>query len=121
MKKGILRDYQREIITRVHRAWNHHRSVMVQMPTGTGKTHVLAEIVNNRVSGGAGKVLVVAHRIELVAQIRETVDAFFALAQQHVGAFAKALDDIGDRITSVSGYGSDDEAVDLCGHRLSGR
>ena len=86
------------MITRTQEAWKRHRSVMVQMPTGTGKTHVLAEIVNNRVSGGADKVLVVAHRIELVAQIRETVDAFFALAQQHVGNFAKALDDIVDRI-----------------------
>ena len=96
--KYLLRDYQEEMIARVREAWKQHRSVMVQMPTGTGKTHVLAAIVNNRVSGGAGKVLVVAHRIELVAQIRETVDAFFALAQQHVGNFAKALDDIGDRI-----------------------
>lgn len=96
--KYLLRDYQEEMIARVREAWKQHRSVMVQMPTGTGKTHVLAEIVNNRVSGGAGKVLVVAHRIELVAQIRETVDAFFALAQQHVGNFAKAQDDIGDRI-----------------------
>ncbi len=92
--KHLLRDYQEEIIARVHQAWKRHRSVMVQMPTGTGKTHVLADIVNSRVSGRASKVLVVAHRIELVAQIRETVDTFFALAQQHVRAFAKTQDDI---------------------------
>ena len=67
-----LRDYQQDIVTRVHEAWKHHRSVMVQMPTGTGKTHVLASIV----AGFSGKVLIVAHRVELVDQIRSTVNFF---------------------------------------------
>ena len=69
MKDRSLRDYQQEMIARVQEAWRHHRSVMVQMPTGTGKTHVLASIV----SSFSGKVLIVAHRVELVEQIRETV------------------------------------------------
>lgn len=64
-----LRNYQQEIVTRVHREWHHHRSVMVQMPTGTGKTHVLASIV----SAFSGKILIVAHRVELIAQIKETL------------------------------------------------
>ena len=64
-----LRDYQQEIITRIHRAWSQHRSVMVQMPTGTGKTHVLASIV----SAFSGRVLIVAHRIELIEQIQTTI------------------------------------------------
>ena len=64
-----LRDYQQKIVTRVHREWNRHRSVMVQMPTGTGKTHVLASIV----SAFSGRMLIVAHRVELVEQIKETV------------------------------------------------
>lgn len=64
-KGNHLRDYQQEIVTRVHREWERHRSVMVQMPTGTGKTHVLASIV----SGFPGRILIVAHRIELVQQI----------------------------------------------------
>jgi len=68
-KENHLRDYQQEIVTQVHRQWKHHRSVMVQMPTGTGKTHVLASIV----SAFSGRILIVAHRIELVTQIQETV------------------------------------------------
>ena len=68
-EKYRLRDYQQEIITRVHQAWNQHRSVMVQMPTGTGKTHVLASIV----SAFSGRVLIVAHRVELIEQIRGTI------------------------------------------------
>ena len=69
-----LRNYQQEIIAQVHREWCHHRSVMVQMPTGTGKTHVLASIVK----GFSGRILIVAHRIELVEQINSTVDFFLA-------------------------------------------
>ena len=41
----MLRDYQINICTRVSEVFEHHRSVMVQMPTGTGKTVVLAELV----------------------------------------------------------------------------
>lgn len=67
--KHHLRDYQKEMIAHILEAWEHHRSVMVQMPTGTGKTHVLASIV----SAFSGRVLIVAHRIELVQQIRDTV------------------------------------------------
>ena len=72
MKDRSLRDYQQEMIARVQEAWRHHRSVMVQMPTGTGKTHVLASIV----ADFPGKVLIVAHRVELVEQIRDTVGRF---------------------------------------------
>ena len=68
-KTAFLRDYQKDIVARVKEAWELHHSVMVQMPTGTGKTHVLASIV----ADFPGKVLIVAHRVELVEQIRETI------------------------------------------------
>lgn len=41
----MLRDYQVDICKRVCEAFDTHRSVMVQMPTGTGKTAVLASLV----------------------------------------------------------------------------
>ena len=78
-KNGLLRDYQQEMVFRIHEAWKHHRSVMVQMPTGTGKTHVLAEVVKSyglQTASGRGvaeTVLIVAHRIELIGQIKETL------------------------------------------------
>ena len=93
--KGILlRDYQEDIRRRVVEAWRRHRSVMVQMPTGTGKTAVLAAIVNEEIGNeelrikdeelrakdgepnagsGAHGVWIVAHRRELVEQIEATV------------------------------------------------
>ncbi len=51
------------------------RSVMAQMPTGTGKTVVLASVVQAFLrERHAGEVWIVAHRRELVEQIERTVD-----------------------------------------------
>ena len=69
--KFLLRGYQEDIMLRVIEAWRKGHSVLVQMPTGTGKTHVLAALVNEQLKiknekfeGGA--VWIVAHRRELV-------------------------------------------------------
>ena len=59
---------------RVQEAFANHNSVMVQMPTGTGKTHVLAAIVGLFLKQ---RVWVVAHRRELVAQVEDTLGRFF--------------------------------------------
>ena len=60
---------------------------MVQMPTGVGKTHLMAEAIReefkinkfkiqNSSAVTSGGVLVVAHRIELIDQISRTLDKF---------------------------------------------
>ena len=70
----MLREYQEEIRNHVVDAFEKYRSVMVQMPTGTGKTVVLALIVEMFLRGNSTQtVLIVAHRKELVEQIRETL------------------------------------------------
>ena len=54
-----------------------HRSVMAQMPTGTGKTYLLTAVIDSFVNGNPmEKVWIVAHRRELVSQIDETVRKF---------------------------------------------
>ena len=58
---------------RLFEEWEFHRNVMVQMPTGTGKTHLLAAIVREFLRGSGSRVWIVAHRRELVDQIEETV------------------------------------------------
>lgn len=76
----MLRDYQQEMLERLEKAWAKHRGVMVQMPTGTGKTHLMAEVVRNASLEMAGKkpanVLIVAHRKELIGQISQTLTTF---------------------------------------------
>lgn len=42
-----LFDYQEEMVGRIGRAFGKHQSIMVQMPTGTGKTYLLAAVVKN--------------------------------------------------------------------------
>ena len=74
LKKIKLFDYQEDMVKRVQEAFRHHDSVMVQMPTGTGKTHVLAAIVEMYLKK---YVWVVAHRRELVSQIKDTLARFF--------------------------------------------
>ena len=72
-KDDVLRDYQQEMKVRLFEEWNLHRNVMVQMPTGTGKTHLLTAIVREFLHRSDTQVWIVAHRRELVEQIEETV------------------------------------------------
>ena len=71
----VLRDYQQEMLSRLLAAWKRHRSVMVQMPTGTGKTVLLAKAIGLCAVGEKESVLIVAHRRELLDQIRATIKA----------------------------------------------
>ena len=50
MKEIRLYDYQREMSERIEAAFRSCQSVMVQMPTGTGKTVLLAEQVKSEES-----------------------------------------------------------------------
>ena len=96
MKEIRLYDYQEEMMERIDMAFRSYQSVMVQMPTGTGKTVLLAEQVKSeerrakevkseerrakevkseerRVKNPC--VWIVVHRRELVEQIKETLNA----------------------------------------------
>ena len=72
-----LYDYQEDMKERIEKALRLHRSVMAQMPTGTGKTYLLTAVIDSFVNGNTmEKVWIVAHRRELVSQIDETVRKF---------------------------------------------
>ncbi len=78
MKEIRLFDYQEEMRSRIEQAWCLHRSVMVQMPTGTGKTVLLASVVGEFLRENMQEgVWIVTHRRELVSQVRDTVRMFF--------------------------------------------
>ena len=99
----VLRDYQVEMLERLRQAWSgnentRQQSVMVQMPTGTGKTYLMAEVVKSEecrvkrfplsrlpvafeefataIPQPQDGVLIVAHRIELIEQISQTLERF---------------------------------------------
>ena len=77
MKEIKLFDYQEDMKGRIEGELRLHRSVMAQMPTGTGKTYLLTAVIDSFVSNNPmEKVWIVAHRRELVSQIDETVRKF---------------------------------------------
>ena len=76
MRKEIqLYEYQKDMLRQIEDAFVTHQSVMVQMPTGTGKTILISEVVKReerRVKNPC--VWIVVHRRELVEQIKETLE-----------------------------------------------
>ena len=79
MKEIKLFDYQEDMKERIEKALRLHRSVMAQMPTGTGKTYLLTAAIDSFVEDNPNtKVWIVAHRKELVSQIEETIKKFYS-------------------------------------------
>ena len=77
MKNIKLFDYQEDMKERIEKAMRLHRSVMAQMPTGTGKTVLLASVVESFLREHSNcNVWIVAHRRELVSQIKDTLNKF---------------------------------------------
>ena len=76
MRKEIqLYEYQKDMLRQIEDAFVTHQSVMVQMPTGTGKTVLISEVVKReerRVKNPC--VWIVVHRRELVEQIKKTLE-----------------------------------------------
>jgi DNA repair protein RadD len=71
----VLRDYQLQLLADLRAALKAHRRVCAVMPTGAGKGPTIGAIVQ----GAAGKgrrVLVLAHRAELIDQLIGTVRAW---------------------------------------------
>ena len=90
-----LYDYQEDMKGRIEGELRLHRSVMAQMPTGTGKTYLLTAVIDSFVNGNPmEKVWIVAHRRELVSQIDETVRKFhsyFASSTSSLLSSVKAM------------------------------
>lgn len=70
-----LRPYQQEGISKIFSSWKQGtRSILFQMPTGTGKTVLFSEIVKMG-SDKNRKILIAVHRIELVDQITKKLQS----------------------------------------------
>ena len=80
-----LRDYQVEAKKNIYNFWKTKRSVMLQMPTGTGKTRLFVSIARDFHNWGvknktAVKMLILAHRHELIDQIDTHLGLKYGLA-----------------------------------------
>ncbi|MDI1324877.1 MAG: DEAD/DEAH box helicase family protein [Algoriphagus sp.] len=76
------RPYQVDAINSINSAWEHCNRVLLQMPTGLGKTTVFSEIVRDfRTNRFPNKrVLILVHRIELLDQVKERLAQFNIIA-----------------------------------------
>ena len=82
-----LYDYQEDMKGRIEGELRLHRSVMAQMPTGTGKTYLLTAVIDSFVSNNPmEKVWIVAHRRELVSQIDDTVRKFHSFSASNTSS-----------------------------------
>lgn len=92
MKEIKLFDYQEDMKERIEKALRLHRSVMAQMPTGTGKTYLLTAVIDSFVSKNPKeKVWIVAHRRELVSQIDETVRKFHSYSASNTSSLLSSV------------------------------
>lgn len=83
-KDESLRDYQLENKARIYELWKSKQSVMLQMPTGTGKTRLFSSLLKDlqkfaSVSDREINCLVMVHRQELVEQIVKELSKGYGL------------------------------------------
>jgi superfamily II DNA or RNA helicase len=70
------RDYQTDAHTRIFEEWQTKKSTLVVIPTGGGKTILFALVID---SIQPKRALVIAHRIELITQARDKIQAVTGL------------------------------------------
>src|SRR5690625_3690278 len=69
-----LRNYQEEARTAIQKEWEEGKQkTLLVLPTGTGKTIVFSKVIEDRVKQGE-RVLVLAHRGELLDQAAEKLE-----------------------------------------------
>lgn len=92
----MLRNYQEQQIADIYKAARVHKRILVQSPTGSGKSLIFSHLINNSVSKG-NKVLFLTHRRELIYQAERHLkgvncsfmmagEEYFASAPVHLGS-----------------------------------
>lgn len=64
-----LRPYQQDVKDKIFTLWKSEKNVMLQMPTGAGKTILFSSVINDITKVPDSKILIIAHRKELLDQI----------------------------------------------------
>ena len=80
-KETKLHPYQQKAKSDIFKAWDEVNHVMLQMPTGTGKTYLFSSIIHDinvwsMKTHTPNKMLVIAHRRELIDQIDKSLGVF---------------------------------------------
>lgn len=80
-EKGCLRPHQVNAKKEILSAWDQCDAVMLQMPTGTGKTYLFTSLVKDLLAFYKQNrlemtILIVAHRTELIDQISDSLSRY---------------------------------------------
>jgi superfamily II DNA or RNA helicase len=81
LNDGNLRPHQIDAKRNIFDAWDVYNAVMLQMPTGTGKTYLFTSIIKDLVDFYKSnrkeiRILVCAHRMELLDQISDSLNKY---------------------------------------------
>lgn len=88
--KQTLRPYQKKSVEEIRQALARYRSVLYALPTGAGKTTVIADIIEKAQIKGS-RVVILAHRAELIDQIIERLKQFHIKTGRIQGSKSKSL------------------------------
>jgi len=76
IKDERLRPYQQEAKDRIFHIWREVNCVMLQMPTGAGKTMLFSSVIRDITNVPESQILIIAHRSELIDQIDEHLNKY---------------------------------------------
>lgn len=88
--KQTLRPYQKKAVEEIREGIRKHKRVLYSLPTGGGKTTIIADIVERAISKGS-RVLILVHRLELCEQVRSRLQQFNIKSGIIVGGRIKNL------------------------------
>lgn len=74
-----LHQYQKELVKEINESLPIYKEVLLQMPTGTGKTIVFSQVIKDfyqNSDNAKKKVIILVHRIEIAKQISKTLKEF---------------------------------------------
>ena len=133
-KDSDLRPYQNENKEQIYKSWNDNRAVMLQMPTGTGKTRLFVSILKDIHKYAAEskkqiRVLILVHRVELIDQISEELGVRYGLAHGFIHSKDRerrkfpfqiaSVQTLNRRLDNWKDYGFDFIIVDEAHHVLA--
>lgn len=101
-----LRPYQKDNKEKIYELWKTKRSVMLQMPTGTGKTRLFSSIIKDIEAYSTSKgldltCLVMVHRMELIDQIVDTLKDSYGLESGLIQAGFRQRPELSLQVASV--------------------
>ncbi len=90
MKKQLY-DYQQIQVDSAIRATKEHKTILVQTPTGGGKTVMFSFIAHRFMSASTQDVIIYVHRRELAKQTRQTIFDTFGISAQLITAGMRSV------------------------------